>query len=280
MSSMPLRAPMAWRRNCRTGTPDTSWGYWKARKMPARPRSSGPQSAMSSPLKRSDPPVTTYSGLPISVDASVDFPDPLGPIRACTSPAPTVRVTPRRMSPVSRPTEGSAGAAWRSSISKRGADPMAPVYLHYPGVGNVRASEMRQVGCRRQLSRGRAPAGLPSTIGTSCAMHHSGPCPRRSRRGTDGSRTGGPGRSSRRRGSARPHRSPDRLATATRCRCDACRSPRRARGRRPATGARSGASIQAEATMLRSRVGVGGQAVRVDRACDPQVAGRRGAPSP
>ena len=48
--SMPLRWDRAWRRNWRTGTPETSWGYWKARKMPSRPRRSAVQSVMSSPL--------------------------------------------------------------------------------------------------------------------------------------------------------------------------------------------------------------------------------------
>ena len=46
------------------------------------------------------PAVTSYSGLPSSVLASVDLPEPFGPMRACTSPAPTVRSTPRRISSV------------------------------------------------------------------------------------------------------------------------------------------------------------------------------------
>ena len=87
MSEMPLRAPMAWRRNERTGTPATSWGYWKARNMPAFPRSSTGQVEMSSPLNRMRPPVTTYSGLPIRVDASVVLPEPFGPMMAWISPA-------------------------------------------------------------------------------------------------------------------------------------------------------------------------------------------------
>ena len=35
-----------------TDTPAMACGYWKARKMPALPRTSAPQSVMSSPLKR------------------------------------------------------------------------------------------------------------------------------------------------------------------------------------------------------------------------------------
>ena len=38
--SMPLRADRAWRRNWITETPGISSGYWKARKMPALPRTS------------------------------------------------------------------------------------------------------------------------------------------------------------------------------------------------------------------------------------------------
>ena len=52
---MPLRADSAWRRKLMTETPGISWGYWKARKMPALPRTSGPHSVMSSPLNRIDP---------------------------------------------------------------------------------------------------------------------------------------------------------------------------------------------------------------------------------
>ena len=64
---MPLRADSAWRRNCATGTPGISSGYWKARKMPALARTSVGQAVMSSPLKRMRPGVTSYSGLPSSV---------------------------------------------------------------------------------------------------------------------------------------------------------------------------------------------------------------------
>ena len=49
---------------------------------------------MSSPLNRMRPAVTSYSGEPSSVVASVDLPEPLGPMMAWTSPAATVRSTP------------------------------------------------------------------------------------------------------------------------------------------------------------------------------------------
>ena len=96
--SMPLRADSAWRRNWITETPAISWGYWKARNMPALPRTSGSHSVTSSPRRWIDPPVTSYSGEPRSAEASVDLPEPLGPMRAWTSPSATVRSMPLRMS--------------------------------------------------------------------------------------------------------------------------------------------------------------------------------------
>ena len=47
--SKPLRADSAWRRNWITETPGISWGYWKARNMPALARSSVGQAVTSSP---------------------------------------------------------------------------------------------------------------------------------------------------------------------------------------------------------------------------------------
>ena len=81
-----------------TDTPVISMGYWKARKMPARPRTSADQSVISSPRNRTDPLVTRYSGLPRRTDARVDLPEPLGPMRAWSSPGWITRSTPRRIS--------------------------------------------------------------------------------------------------------------------------------------------------------------------------------------
>ena len=92
-----LAAERAWRRKLITETPGISWGYWNARKMPALPRMSGSHSVMSSPWNLIDPPVTSYSGLSSTL-AKVDLPEPLGPMRAWTSPAATVRSTPLRIS--------------------------------------------------------------------------------------------------------------------------------------------------------------------------------------
>ena len=57
--SMPRRAERAWRRNWMTGTPPIDSGSWKARKIPALPRTSVGHGVMSSPLKRIAPAVTS-----------------------------------------------------------------------------------------------------------------------------------------------------------------------------------------------------------------------------
>ena len=57
--SMPRRAERAWRRNWMTGTPPIDSGSWKARKMPALPRTSVAHEVMSSPWNRIDPAVTS-----------------------------------------------------------------------------------------------------------------------------------------------------------------------------------------------------------------------------
>jgi hypothetical protein len=88
-------------------TPGTSAGYWNARKIPARERSSVDMPAMSSPSSVTVPPVTTYPSCPAMTFERVDLPEPLGPMMAWTSPLGTSRVTPLRISvPSSR-------VAWR-----------------------------------------------------------------------------------------------------------------------------------------------------------------------
>src|ERR671931_467667 len=54
-------------------------------KRPMRARSSGAASVMSSPLKRIWPSVTSRLGWPMMALASVDLPEPLGPMRAWIS---------------------------------------------------------------------------------------------------------------------------------------------------------------------------------------------------
>ena len=69
-----------------TVTPGTATGYWNAMNRPIRARSSGDASVMSSPLNMIWPSVTSRPGWPMIALASVDLPDPLGPISAWISP--------------------------------------------------------------------------------------------------------------------------------------------------------------------------------------------------
>src|SRR5688500_5521520 len=64
---------------------------------PARARSSGSASVISSPLKRIWPSLTSRPGWPMIALASVDLPDPFGPIIAWISPERTWRSTPLRI---------------------------------------------------------------------------------------------------------------------------------------------------------------------------------------
>ena len=121
--SMPLRADRAWRRKLSTETPGISCGYWKARNMPALPRTSAaPVGDVVALEAGCGPPVTSYSGLPSRVVARVDLPEPLGPIRACTSPAPMVRSTPSQDLAHRLAPRSATGCTCRFWISKRGSD--------------------------------------------------------------------------------------------------------------------------------------------------------------
>src|ERR1044071_3221867 len=86
------------RRYLLTETPGIETGYWKAMKRPARERTSGSASVMSSPLKVIVPSVTSSAGCPMIALARVDLPEPLGPISAWTLPFSTSRSRPRRIS--------------------------------------------------------------------------------------------------------------------------------------------------------------------------------------
>jgi hypothetical protein len=73
---------MTVRRYFVTVTPGTETGYWNAMKRPMRERSSGSASVTSSPLNSIEPSVTSSEGWPMIALASVDLPEPFGPIRA------------------------------------------------------------------------------------------------------------------------------------------------------------------------------------------------------
>src|SRR4051794_18113408 len=91
------RAFMIIRRYFVTVTPGMATGYWKAMKRPARARSSGSASVISSPSSRIEPSVISRFGWPIRAFARVDLREPLGPIRAWNSPERTCRSTPLRI---------------------------------------------------------------------------------------------------------------------------------------------------------------------------------------
>ena len=138
---------------------------------------------MSSPLKRIEPSVISYSGLPSNTLASVDLPEPLGPNSAWISPGATVRSTPRRIGV-------EPALACRLRTSKSGL--MAPSlcnrdrHLHYAGSGNYRAAAIAE---RAELVR--RPGGLVSTPESGRGGHRSDPRPRPTRRGAGGRSRGG-----------------------------------------------------------------------------------------
>src|ERR1700674_111913 len=111
LPSYPRLALIAVRRKLVIEIPGTTTGYWNARNMPMRARSSGSSSRMFFPLKRTSPLSTVYPGCPISVWDSVDLPDPFGPITAWTSPFEMSSDTPFR---ICRPST----LACKSLISK------------------------------------------------------------------------------------------------------------------------------------------------------------------
>src|SRR4029079_18326172 len=131
---------MTMRRYFVTVTPGMATGYWKAMNRPARARSSGSASVMSSPRKRICPSVTSRLGWPMITFASVDLPDPFGPMRAWISPLLTVRSRPLRifLSPAwtcrlrisrsamcSGPEVGGSKFVWMSGahgLARRGRD--------------------------------------------------------------------------------------------------------------------------------------------------------------
>src|SRR5579859_4835463 len=122
LPSYPRFAFSAVRRKLVIEMPGTTTGYWKARKMPSRARSSGSNPSMFLPLKSTSPPSIEYPGCPIRAYESVDLPEPFGPITACTSPLLMARVTPFRIGLPST-------LACRSRISKSANFAIALLHL-------------------------------------------------------------------------------------------------------------------------------------------------------
>src|SRR3954447_3278168 len=141
-SPRPSRcAFMTMRRYLATVTPGMATGYWNAMNRPARARSSGSDSVMSSPSKRICPSVTSRFGWPMIAFASVDLPDPLGPISAWNSPARTCRSTPLRIC-------FSAAVTCRFLIW---SSAMYPLRGGYGSFGDGAGLELDELGQRRAL---------------------------------------------------------------------------------------------------------------------------------
>src|SRR3954453_5816340 len=143
---------IAIRRKLAIETPGMATGYWKARNRPRWARSSGSAPVMSSPLKAIEPSVTSYSGWPMIVEASVDFPEPLGPMSACSSPLLTLRSTPRRIS-------RSSTRTWRLRISRSANG--GHLFRDEFGEGRVlQRAHDREAHARPEELRGAAMVGI------------------------------------------------------------------------------------------------------------------------
>src|SRR5215212_9212768 len=125
-------------------TPGMATGYWKAMKRPIRARSSGSSSVMSCPRKVMVPSVISNAGLPMIALASVDLPEPLGPMSAWTTPRSTVRSRPRRIS-LSPP------ATWRLRIASSGTDGFLGIGECGEGDGGGREGDEVGEGRARQV---------------------------------------------------------------------------------------------------------------------------------
>src|SRR5215831_19428714 len=103
LGASPRTAVAAVRRKLDTVTPGTSTGYCMARNRPALARASTLIASTFSPSSETDPLVPWYFGWPAMEYASVDLPEPFGPMIAWVCPAATVRLTPRKISRLSPP---------------------------------------------------------------------------------------------------------------------------------------------------------------------------------
>src|SRR6266498_1635613 len=143
LGASPRTAVRAVRRKFDTDTPGTSAGYCMARNRPALARASTVMASTSSPSSVTEPWVTWYLGCPAMAYASVDLPEPFGPMIAWVCPARTARSTPRRICWLS--PAASVTLTCRSRISR--------VDIISPGLVARRARRRRR---RRRSSRGRS----------------------------------------------------------------------------------------------------------------------------
>src|SRR5688500_1136636 len=148
------------RRYLATVTPGIATGYWNAMNRPARARSSGAASVISSPRYRISPSVTSSAGWPMMALARVDLPEPFGPIKAWIWPVDTSRSSPFRIClpsaftcrlRISRSAIGLRFRGWRGAGFRGGSAGDG-----FPG--GVLVGELDQVGERGAGERLGDPA--------------------------------------------------------------------------------------------------------------------------
>src|ERR687897_1044653 len=134
-------------------TPGTSVGYCSARKSPACARCHGSSPRRSTPSRVALPPSTSYPGRPMSTWASVDLPDPLGPMTACTSPERTVRSMPRRISLPDTPARSPEISSTWPTLVDVAALIVALLIDHHHDVTVVDADVVDGLGLGRRQAR-------------------------------------------------------------------------------------------------------------------------------
>src|SRR4051794_37451868 len=149
-------------------------------KRPIRERSSGSASVTSSPWKTISPSVTSSDGWPMIALASVDLPEPFGPISAWISPLPTDRSTPLRISlssartckfVISRSDIGVSVVFGKSSSARLDDGQRGGGRGSGRGGQGVRAArELDELRERRALQRADDPAldPHPQELGGAC----------------------------------------------------------------------------------------------------------------
>src|SRR4051794_16761478 len=137
-------------------TPGIETGYWKAMKRPRRDRSSGSASVMFSPLKRISPSVTSRPGWPMITLASVDLPEPLGPMSAWISLEWTSRSRPLRISL-------SPAETWRLRMERSAIDRHQGKVVRVRGAGGE-VDELGEGRASHRLDHAALDAG-PQELG-------------------------------------------------------------------------------------------------------------------
>ena len=195
------------------------------------------------------PPVTSYSGLASRVLASVDLPEPFGPMMACTSPGWTTRSTPFRR---------SAGGLDGAGPQALDPEQLGDRFVLLTHTDSLITTTRHSGKYRPDVTRGPGvflPGAEPLVALAAGADPVAGAVREEAERVLAGR-----GRRRRRPGSGRRRRWPGRPATAASAPIRRLYVATGRPGRSsPAASSSGGASTQAVAGMLRSRSGVGGR---------------------